>query len=168
MKDAPTTATVVTSHSEKPFSWESLSEVEDEEESAVPTMTEPEVVQLSPQQFFTPTTEVFTTERSPSLQEAFRQHKANFISNSKSRVRQLKEKSKQRMTTPTNHIPPPPHDNSKKCVTTPKASSRVVQFSSPLTTLQDTGVFSPPTIHRANSECLLYHLIFEGKIFMES
>ena len=133
-------------HAEKPFSWENLSEVEDEE-SPAPAMTEPEEVQLSPQQFSAFLSEV-STEQSPSLQEAFRQHKANFISNSQLRQRQVKEKSKQRMT---DHQPQCYKTTPSRNFTKPKDSSRVVQFSSPLT-LQDTSVFTPPTIHRANSE----------------
>ena len=141
----------VMTQTERPFSWEDLSEVEDKE-SAVPFMAEPEELQLSPHQFSALVSEV-STSQSPSLQEAFRQHKAGFISNSQSRVRQVKERSQQRMTTTsTSHHQPrtPTH--------TPKASSsRVVQFSSPLITLQDTGVFTPPTIHRANSKLRLHY-----------
>ena len=142
--------TVIT-QTEKPFSWENLSEVEDKE-SAMPAMAEPEELQLSPHQFSTLVSEVSTAE-SPSLQEAFRQHKAGFISNSQSRVRQVKERSQQRMaTTSTSHQ----QQHKTTPTSAPKASSaRVVQFSSPLITLQNTGVFTPPTIHRANSKVTL-------------
>ena len=140
---------------EKPFSWENLSEVEDKE-SATPAMAEPEEVQLSPQQFSALISEV-STEQSPSLQEAFRRHKADFISNSQSRLRQVKEKSKPR---PVNrqqrspHHKTPSHGVTRSVSTSKDSSSRVVQFSSPLITLQDTGVFTPPTIHRPNSRCV--------------
>ena len=142
---------------EKPFSWENLSEVEDKE-SAASAMAEPEEVQLSPQQFSALISDVSTTEQpSPSLQEAFRQHKADFISNSQSRLKQVKEKSKQK---PAGHQQRSQHKTPSRGVSqnvaTPKdPSSRVVQFSSPLITLQDTGVFTPPTIHRPNSKCTL-------------
>ena len=141
----------VMTQTEKPFSWENLSEVEDKE-SAMPAMEEPEELQLSPHQFSTLVSEVSTVE-SPSLQEAFRQHKAGFISNSQSRVRQVKERSQQRMaTTSTSHQ----QQRQTTPTSAPKASSaRVVQFSSPLITLQNTGVFTPPTIHRVNSKVAL-------------
>ena len=136
----------VMGQTERPFSWENLSEVEDKE-SAVPAMVEPEELQLSPYQFSALVSEV-STSQPPSLQEVFRQRKAGFISNSQSRVREVKERNQQRMaTTSTNH-----HQH-RTPTHAPKASSaRVVQFSSPLITLQDTGVFTPPTIHRVNSK----------------
>lgn len=139
---------------EKPFNWENLSEAEDKD-SVVPAMVEPEELQLSPQQFTALVSEV-SNEPSPSLQEAFRRHKANFISNSQLQLSQVKEKSQQRMATSTNHLPhktPTRHGTSKNANTPKASSSRIVQFSSPLITLQDTGVFTPPTIHRANSRC---------------
>lgn len=147
----------VIAEAEKPFSWENLSEVEDKE-SAPPSMAEPEEVQLSPQQFSALINDVSTTEQSPSLQEAFRRHKVDFISNSQSRLRQVKEKSKQRSA---SHRQQSQHKIPSRVVSrnvaTPKdSSSRVVQFSSPLITLQDTGVFTPPTIHRPYSKCTLY------------
>lgn len=152
----------VITQTEKPFSWENLSEVEDKE-LTVPTMAEPEQVQLTPQQFSILISEL-STEKSPSLQEAFRQHKAHFITSSQSRVRQVKENSKQRKASPTNQKQfrqhkAPAHGISKT-VDTPKASSRAVQFSSPLISLQDTALFTPPSIHRANSMCVhLTHII---------
>ena len=146
----------VITEAEKPFSWENLSEVEDKE-SAASAMVEPEEVQLSAQQFSALISDV-STEQPPSLQEAFRRHKAGFISNSQSRLRQVKEKSKQR---PTSHQQQsqhrtPSHGVSRNVATTKDPTSRVVQFSSPLITLQDTGVFTPPTIHRPNSRCTLH------------
>lgn len=143
--------TTGSTQTERPFSWENLSEVEDEE-TAMPAMTEPEQVELSPQQFSAFTSQV-SSEQPLSLQEAFRQHKAGFISSSQSRK---KQKSKERMivlpTKSQQHNDSPAYGISKESVTTPKTSLRVVQFSSPLITLQDTGVFSPPTVHRTNSK----------------
>ena len=152
----------VMGETEKPFSWENLSEVEDKETAEL-AMAEPEEVQFSPQQFSALISEV-STEQSPSLQEAFRQHRPDFISNSQSRLRQVKEKSKQRLTTSADHQQQlqhhktPFHGVSGNVATPKDSSSRVVQFSSPLITLQDTGVFTPPTIHRPNSMCV-YSLV---------
>ena len=149
--------TTVMPHAEEPFSWENLSEVEDKE-SPAPAMTEPEEIQMSPQQFSALLSEV-STEQSPSLQEAFRQHKADFISNSQLRQRQMKEKSKQRMMATTDHQPQrykTPSNGVNRNFTKPKCPSRVVQFSSPLT-LQETSIFTPPTIHRANSKYPITH-----------
>jgi len=146
----------VSTPTERLFSWENLSEVEDEE-TAVPAMTEPEQVELSPQQFSSLTSQV-SSEQPPSLQEAFRQHKGDFISSSQSRLRQIKEKGRERMMAlpqqqSQHHKTPDKGIISDEPVTTSK-TSRVVQFSSPLITLQDTGIFSPPTVHRVNSKCI--------------
>ncbi|XP_065888628.1 centrosomal protein of 295 kDa-like [Dysidea avara] len=129
------------SDGEQPFSWENLSEVEDESAAA---MTEPQQCDYDPVQFSVP----ISSHRHmspPSLQDAFRQHKANFISSSQSRLQLIKEKRNEQAAASSaiKQLATP---------TKPSSTSRVVQFSSPLFTLQDTGEFTPPTIHRANSK----------------
>ena len=125
------------SEEEQPFCWENLSEVEDESATA---MTEPQQCDYNPVEFSVPVSSHHHTSP-PSLQDAFKQHKANFISNSQSRLQQIKEKRKEQSTMSSVMTTPPK----------PSSTSRVVQFSSPLYTLQDTGEFTPPIIHRANS-----------------
>jgi len=125
---------------EQPFSWENLSEVEDESTAAA--MTEPQQCDYDPVQFSVPISSHHHMSP-PSLQDAFRQHKAGFISSSQSRLQQIKEKRKEQVATSSalkQSITP----------TKPPCTSRVVQFSSPLFTSQDTGEFTPPTIHRTN------------------
>jgi len=125
---------------EQPFSWENLSEVEDEPTAAA--MTEPPQCDYDPVQFSVPISSHLHTSP-PSLQDAFRQHKAGFISSSQSRLQQIKEKRKEQVVTSSalkQSVTP----------TKPPSTSRVVQFSSPLFTSQDTGEFTPPTIHRTN------------------